>query len=136
MKPVDQTRFGGPDAPPDEVGDCFAACMASILELPLASVPPDLGSSAEWFGHCNDWLRSRGLALISFNWDVDQECAWPKGAWHILSGRSPRGDWDHSTVGVEGAVVHDPHPSRGGLRGTKRQVDLFVAIDPSKWPPP
>jgi hypothetical protein len=37
--PVKQTKVGGPDIPPEERGDCFAACIASVLEVPLADVP-------------------------------------------------------------------------------------------------
>lgn len=33
MKPVDQTTFGFPG------GNCFSACIASLLEMPLDDVP-------------------------------------------------------------------------------------------------
>ncbi len=33
MKPVNQTKMTPPE------GDCFAACITSILELPLNEVP-------------------------------------------------------------------------------------------------
>jgi hypothetical protein len=33
-----QTKIGGPDAPLEDRGDCFAACIASVLEVPLAEV--------------------------------------------------------------------------------------------------
>lgn len=33
MKPVDQTTFGAPH------GNCLMACVASILEVPLDSLP-------------------------------------------------------------------------------------------------
>ncbi|KKL84801.1 hypothetical protein LCGC14_1961060, partial [marine sediment metagenome] len=38
MKPIYQTRFAGPDAPVAEQGNCFAACLASILECSLEEV--------------------------------------------------------------------------------------------------
>lgn len=134
MIPVDQTRFGGPSAPPEEIGDCFAACMASILEVPLASIPFGLGTTDKWLEPCQEWLALRGLALVCFEVDVDADVVWPKEAWCIISGKSPRGEWDHSTVGRNGQIEHDPHPSRAGLRGVKRQIDMFVVIDPSLVP--
>jgi hypothetical protein len=133
MRPVDQTRFGGPSAPPDEWGDCFAASVASILEIPLSEVPPGLGTAEGWEVECNAWLRRFGLAVVSFEWDTRWPREWPPEAWHLLAGRSPRGDWDHSTVGRKGQVVHDPHPSRAGLVGTLRHVTLFVAMDPAAF---
>ncbi|MCH6575571.1 MAG: hypothetical protein IH795_10285, partial [Bacteroidetes bacterium] len=39
--PVNQTKFGGSDAPIEEQGDCFRACLASILELALDEVFDD-----------------------------------------------------------------------------------------------
>ncbi|MBV9125691.1 MAG: hypothetical protein JO112_20265, partial [Planctomycetes bacterium] len=35
MKRVDQRIW----APTDRIGDCFSACIASILEVPLEEVP-------------------------------------------------------------------------------------------------
>lgn len=39
MKPVMQTKRGGSGAPPEERGDCLAACLASLLEVPIEDVP-------------------------------------------------------------------------------------------------
>ncbi len=131
MKPVDQTRFGGPSAPREEWGDCVAACFASILEIALPEVPAGLGTSEGWEVECNAFLRPFGLAVLSFDWDDLWPWVWPADAWHLLGGPSPRGDWDHSTVGRGGVVVHDPHPSRAGLAGTRRFVTFFVGLDPA-----
>lgn len=39
MKRQRQTTFGGPDAPPAEVGNCFATCVASLFGIDVADVP-------------------------------------------------------------------------------------------------
>ena len=64
MKPVDQVQFYDPEVEGSR-GDCLPACIASILELPLADVPifestPDL----PWDGHMVDWLMQRGLTFL------------------------------------------------------------------------
>lgn len=131
MRPVFQTRFGGPNAPPGEVGNCYAACLASILELPLEAIPDGIGTTDRWFDKANDFLRTQGLQLLCFEHDGARDTPWPKDVWCIISGKSPRGDWMHSTVGRNGKTVHDPNPAGGDLRGTARQIEFLVPIDPS-----
>ena len=62
MKPVDQTRFGSPD------GNCFAACVASLLEIPLEEAP-NLMNLDEWYRAFEVWLRPRGLYPVGFSCD-------------------------------------------------------------------
>ncbi|WP_299008475.1 hypothetical protein [uncultured Caulobacter sp.] len=89
MRPVDQTTFGVPG------GNCFSACVASLLSLPIDEVPYFMGAD-DWFAYFEDWLGSRGHYPLCFH--VAQYT--PPGL-HILSGRSPRGP--HSVV-ARGAV--------------------------------
>src|SRR5580692_7025464 len=104
MKPVDQTLFG-------QKGNCYAAVMASILELPLEAVPGDLGIKGDViYQAANDLLAPFGLAIVVFRWVAGETWFAPKDAWHVLSGPSPRGDWLHATVGRGGSMIHDPHP--------------------------
>lgn len=131
MIPVDQTRFGGPGSPPESLGNCYAACLASILELPLDAVPAALGTTDDWWPKLQEWLHPFGLGSISLQVADGDDLGWlPRGAFHVLTGKSPRGDWDHAVVACSGRVVHDPHPSRAGLHGTARTIELFVALDP------
>jgi hypothetical protein len=65
--PVRQTIGGPPN------GDCFAACVASVLELPLSEVPNPVGE--RWREQWGDWLEGRGLSY------VDVDLAWGGGAW-------------------------------------------------------
>ena len=95
-----QTRFGDPD------GNCLAACVATITGLPLEDFPP-LKSEA-WLFHWNAWLRERGWTMDW--WRVGQGEV-PAG-FSVCSGTSPRGDFHHSVVYLDGKHFHDPHPDQ------------------------
>lgn len=109
---VDQTVFTVPG------GNCFSACVATILGITLEDVPYFMGDfeeedKAAWFERFRLWLKPHGYWPINFKLD-DWEP--PPDAVYILSAGSPRGDWDHSVVAKGGKnIVHDPHPSRAGL---------------------
>ena len=101
-------------------GNCFAACVASILEVPVSEVIhfPD-GECAEWRDIVNDWLFARGLFFLDISLPGDMRDSVVK-YWghHIIMGESPRdGDVMHAVVGYKGDIVFDPHPSRDGLNG-------------------
>ena len=115
---VDQTLFGS------SVGNCFAACVASILNVSLASVP-NFCASEDWWQRFVHWLDQRELTAIR----VDGEPTWlPDGALAIVSGPSDRGLM-HATVWRGQTMVHDPHPSRAGLVVAVDAVLIF-RMDP------
>ncbi len=102
MKPVKQTKFG-----PKE-GDCFPACLASILEIDIDPIPDFMNE--EWPGNFEKWLRVKyGLYPI---WVFHPVQLRPFG-YYILSGKSPRGDFQHSIVMYDGGFSFDPHPEGG-----------------------
>ena len=109
MKPVTQSRTG-------ENGTCFRACIASILELPEAAVPdwPDANLDPD----VNQWLGQRGLRYEQ----IDASAPPPLGL-HIIQGLSPRGG-QHAVVGLNGKIVHDPHPQDNTGRGL---------VKPERW---
>ncbi len=124
MKPVHQTKFGKPD------GNCFAACIASILEVSIDDVPHFMGK--DWQERWNAFLANFHLGLFCI--------ALPEGTappgWSILSGVSPRAkalgeEWLHSVVAFNGVVEHDPHPEGGGVLSTADWI-IFQALDPSR----
>lgn len=120
MRPVDQTTFGVPG------GNCFTACVASLLELPIDEVPYFMADD-DWFPGFQQWLKRWGLWAVGFAWDEK----WRPDGLCILSGvtvRHPTGL--HSVVARGDAIVHDPHPSRAGLV-TRTDVILLVPFDPS-----
>jgi hypothetical protein len=94
MVPVTQTRVG-------DRGNCFAACLASILEEPL----PEFGltSDPDYDTNVDAWLAARGLRYTQVPSDVK-----PMG-WTTIEGISPRGGM-HAVVGLNGKIVWDPHP--------------------------
>ena len=120
MKEIDQTTFGFPG------GNCFSACVASLLELNIEDVPYFMGEE-NWFEEFKKWLRPRGywaicVPLNNNNWEPEGLC--------ILSGKSPRGDFDHSVVANRLEMIHDPHPSRDGIE-SKVDVIALIPIEPT-----
>ena len=114
---VDQTAF-------ESQGNCFAACVATVLGLRLEDVPA--------FEHpivqvrdLSRWLADKGLALVCARAGSGYmgECL------HMRLGSGPRGR-RHAVVYYGGSLVHDPHPSRAGLLEGEPQTALFfVPID-------
>lgn len=134
MIPIDQTRFGLPG------GNCFQACLASILELPLAEVPDaanaDLSEAMGWFRVLRPWLALRGLGIVVIA--PGQPSIWfTQGAILIAGGKSPRAPdhpegYGHCVVMRNGTVLHDPHPSRAGLHGEPEEYYILYALDPAR----
>ena len=137
MIPVDQTRYGHPH------GNCLAASIASILEIPVDAVPV-VEMSRRWPAMV-EFVRAFGLDLVAV--DLATETATMYGAegpvsvvrypatlvpdgYCIGSGQSARGV-QHACVYLNGELAHDPHPSRLGIRGVDRWY-LFLPISPSK----
>lgn len=123
MIPVKQTRIGYPG------GNCFAACVASVFEVPLESLP-DLpmekwASDELWWKTWMDWLAERNCGLVVLHGQT------PPG-YVLAGGKSPRGDFDHQVVALNGNIVHDPYPDNAGLDGEIKDWTIFYPLDPSK----
>ena len=117
MKPIDQDKVGLD-------GNCFNACLASILELSLPEVP-DYRDKGKWLLQYNDWLLNYGLTLIPLTYG-----SWVPKGYSILGGRSARG-LDHAVVAWNGKMIHDPHPDKTGLE-TFTDWLVFSIIHPNK----
>lgn len=124
MRLIDQTTFGDPG------GNCFSACVATVLGLPISEVPYFMGH-ADWCGAFNAWLLRRGYyAMFLVVEDVNPDTfPWPPG-YYIAGGRSSRGG--HAVVARGAAIVHDPHPWRSGLVGIE-DITLIVPLDHSQF---
>jgi len=118
MRPVDQTRFGAPD------GNCMEACVASILELELDEVPDLAILGNGWYDTLVDFLARFDLEPLELDAQKARKIWVPTG-FHIISGKSLRGNFLHAVVGLGGKMVHDPHPDRGGL-AREEQWTVFV----------
>jgi hypothetical protein len=134
LKPVTQTLFGAPDGPPELIGNCFPACMASLLELELDQVPHvyQLHPETEpaWEATLA-WLRHHGHTIFCFEWGpwVHRSLL---GALVLVSGQSPRGPYQHVVIGEVTAdgwrLVHDPHPDGGGITGDPTMVEIIFEL--------
>jgi hypothetical protein len=91
VTPAYQTRFG-------DAGDCFAACVASVLGLPTADVPDFRGRG--WPPRLRAWLAARGRR-VTF-------AAEPPAGYAVCSRRVFDGNI-HAVVTHDGRVVHDPN---------------------------
>jgi hypothetical protein len=102
--------------------DCLRACIASLLTVPYYDIPDFDILPGQWLRFDRfmerDSLRPVGIP-------PDKFCV-PYNAYYLVQGKSPRG-LDHSVIGLNGEIVHDPHPSRAGLETIDRYV-IFVAF--------
>lgn len=123
MTPQDQEFVNIPGV---QYGDCQRACIASLLDIPIADVPHflrDADGDAElfWDG-VYDFVEARGFEYVPMQVNHQQDLTTAQG-FHIIGGPSPRGGGLlHAVVGKDGAIYFDPHPSKDGLAG-----------DPSEW---
>lgn len=113
MIPVHQTILSEGD------GNCVAACVASILELDIETVPNfimDERQPFSWDVWLNRWVAARG---VTAHW-TRRRPRWLS----IGLGESWRGT-DHAVVMRNGKTIHDPNPTvRPGLRS----VDEYIVL--------
>ncbi len=112
MIPVMQTRVG------ETNGNCFEAALASLLELPIYRVPDFPRAELEFIETVQRWLSGMTEDLFYCRVPVtnsDALAAFVTGdVWHVIEGISERGG-PHACVGLNGKIVHDPHPGGHGL---------------------
>lgn len=113
-------------APPEKIGDCFPCCIASILELPRDAVP-HVYEGDGWVDETGRvgmrrlqaWLKPMGYNYFELDFEAGWIDAWADAGYldchYVFSGISPRGT-RHATVAHNGRMVHDPHPSRSGVK--------------------
>ena len=122
MKRVTQTKFGKPN------GNCFEACLASILEIPLDEVPRF--TQEDWLARINRWLRWHySLQLVVAQPNI-LEFGMAPSTYVIAGGPNLRGV-PHSVVHRGATMVHDPNPDRVGLASVE-DVLVFVAVNPAR----
>lgn len=153
MKPVEQT-ITKHDPENGQYGDCFRACIASVLHLNIEEVP-HFADKTETFKEamvpCQEFLSRYNLSIISYMFKADsaeeiidlqkQASCWSVSPLtYIIGGISPRGH-SHVVVANTAGDFHDPHPeSRGSAEiqlspykhtsGYKYfTVDWFVVLD-------
>lgn len=102
----------------DEGGDCFAACLASILEVPIDGFPNFLASDYDghWWHRWNLWLYENYRAELLF-WETDWPDPTTSLAWWVAG--VTVGDTPHSVVFYRDEFRWDPAPE-----GKKREWTL------------
>ena len=122
MIPTRQTRTG-------KIGNCFSACLASILEIPLREVPNfvDASTDEQFYENAAKWLASHGLYYVQLKPDDPMLAVMFKEGpiYHTIEGISPRGGM-HATVGLNGHMVWDPHPPDGTGRGLAKVLNVGI----------
>ena len=144
MKPVMQTKFG-----PIE-GNCFHACIASLLEVPIEEVTIDNDpNSDKWFDTLQLYLKPKNLFFLEVR--IDVAVNYPlyemNGIYCVFTGKSPRqfegrDGVNHAVIGridsepgkpVEFNAIHDPHPDKSFLKpNTLFGLGFLCALNPAK----
>ncbi len=101
-------------------GGCWPACLAGLTGIQhdalARHVPADFKPERD-----DVWREYRNAIVAELHahgWTyVDCGTRIPKG-WSVMVGRSERGV-DHAVIAFDGALWHDPHPSRAGLVSVK-----------------
>ncbi|MDF2508460.1 MAG: hypothetical protein K0Q52_2319 [Microbacterium sp.] len=119
-------------------GDCWRTALACLLEVPRDEVPHFIhahnNEPGEWWLSSVAWVEHQRPGYTLAAWDprwpiIQWDGIEPEDApqWAILTGKSPRGDWQHCVIASArtGQILHDPHPAGGGLRS---QDDVAVVV--------
>lgn len=105
--------------PPKSYGDCFRACLSSMLETEVPHVLHDGCHADEQRVRLDAWLQPRGLAFVEWPIVNDNLLATLKIAAHytrhsrinyMLSGITRRGR-GHYVVCRGAEIVHNPTPA-------------------------
>lgn len=120
MKPVEQTIFELP------LANCVQACVAAVLELELDRVPNFMERPGKgWAKAFVAFLAKFDLSPLELDIKQSKDAGFQPTGYHLINGKGPRGV-EHAVVGLNGEMVHDPHPSKSGLV-TEESWTVFVA---------
>ena len=137
-----QTKFGGDESKIEELGNCWAACIATIIEEDLDNVPHFYGTdrvnndTGDCWSAAQRWLWDRGYSLICFEYTVkgisDILVEGYRNTPCIITGKSQRfSSVNHAVVGMlnqDGSwtLLHDPHPDGTGIDGEPVIVEFIT----------
>lgn len=128
MIPITQTKVVVQNSKGEMVvrGNCLAACLASLLEMPISEVP----NIETLYGIDNNYYWEvlwRWLGHIGYEISTDERFRCFHGdesksefkeqlkdKYYLVSGKSQRG-FQHICIYKNGELVHDPHPSKEGI---------------------
>lgn len=119
MRRILQTKFGA------EEGNCFAACLASLFPVELEDVPDFYAEAGNaWYSAFVVWCRQFDVIPVMIS--LDSADPGLRGVYYLIGGMSPRGLM-HSVIGLNGKMVHDPHPSGDGVLAVE-DLTYFVKM--------
>lgn len=118
MKPVFQV-------PGD--GQCFRACLATLLGLELEDVPVPKVSRGRWLERMRRFCRDRGYDLVHTD-----RISFKTRAPMIVGGPTHRGTW-HAIVVRGGRIVHDPFPGPRKHWGLTAWKDFYLLVPMEPW---
>ena len=113
-------------------GQCFRACLASLLGVEIESIPPTppMGEEADPTPYWNDlrkWLRkTHGYDLV---WVRKM---FPVPFAPIIAGcKSPRGNPDGHAIIMRGdTLIHDPYPGEWPVEGIEER---YLLVPTTPW---
>jgi len=129
LTPVDQQILHDPEN--GRFGDCQRACIASLLDLRPDDVPHfyEDGTEITFWKRLNSFLASIELVhletqTINFRLAQFREKA---DLYHMIYGQTERGT-QHAVIGLNGDIIHDPHPSKAGFLESDRDNWTFAFL--------
>lgn len=125
MIPVKQKIVHDPKT--GAVGDCWIACIASLLEYDINDIPHFMRDFDSPLTATIKWLDERGYLYTEFHGsglkDYAQMNYW---GYHMIVGVSPRfASVYHAVIGLNGEPVFDPHPDGTMILGEIEDWDLI-----------
>lgn len=137
--------------PPEEIGDCHRTAIACMLDLEPEQVPHfgkihwengDAWYAAEaaflrehGFAHANIWFEARDdLKAEHVMATMKHTCP---DVYYLLGGKSRTGN-DHTVIGLNDQIAHDPSPLESGIIGPMTSgyyiITLFIPLRFTKQP--
>ena len=138
---VMQTRF---HKPPGELGNCYAACLATLLELPIEEVPQPSGGldfdRGEFTREVGLWLGELGLQTIHLPCTDKETKVWfssnvlEAADVFIACGPTVRAsDVNHCVLmSAPDKLIHDPFPDGNGLTEV-RWLEVLAPLRMWEW---
>lgn len=124
MIPVQQTKTG------PLRGNCLAACVASIFEMPICAVP-EL-EPGTWSMKLRDWLMWNSFGFVYLESGGKIAAQAPAGYAILCLDRATGGQ--HCMVTFNGEIVWDPWPGEHTppCHDDKKAWIVFTALNPSQ----
>ena len=134
MRKVYQTHTACTD---DDPGNCWAACIATMLGLAIEDVPDSFRwetDAHEGWEHYAEFLKGYGFApvAITLGESIKKFMGGTKYPFStIVHGRSPRSDCNHGVIYRRGRLWHDPMPGGSGVLKIF-QIELWLPLDTNR----